>query len=456
MPDGGLVAAGSACKLPRLTIPQCGLALVRYGPAGNELKRTPSDFAGGENLVPGGVAVDSQGRIVVGGRYFPSEESPALIGYLPDGSVDPRFSSATVFSDRFPLAMVGAVAIDAQDRIVVAGRGAAIASLFIGRLLPSGAFDPSFGGGDGVAEIPGYSGHGITDLVIAPGGGIFLSTIGTGGENTLVSSLSALGPDGTLRTDFDVSRKFRVDAYIRAVALDSRARILALVGPHHGRPFVVRLSADGRLDRSFGKAGLAGLRKGEGSVPSGIAVDSLDRALVVAGRFRVIRFTPSGQRDHRFAPDGVAKASFGKGFWAYSLDMLLDSAGRIVVAGQRDPGKLDPLDRNPMDLEGQFALARFGYPACRTSSATVIGTPGDDHLIGTAGRDVVLAGGGNDRVSAGDGNDLICAGAGEDVVFAGAGRDGVYGGGGMDRLYGQAGFDRLFDRRTDLLRLGPQ
>jgi len=70
--------------------------------------------------------------------------------------------------------------------------------------------------------------------------------------------------------------------------------------------------------------------------------------------------------------------------------------------------------------------------------------------------DVVLAGGGNDRVSAGDGNDLICAGAGEDVVFAGAGRDGVYGGGGMDRLYGQAGFDRLFDRRTDLLRLGPQ
>ena len=76
-----------------------------------------------------------------------------------------------------------------------------------------------------------------------------------------------------------------------------------------------------------------------------------------------------------------------------------------------------------------------GLRTCDGSSATLVGTPGNDDLTGTPGPDVIQAGRGSDRVRSLGGRDLVCGGPGKDTLD---------GGPGADRLFG--GDDRRFDQ----------
>ncbi|MEP9361787.1 calcium-binding protein [Nocardioides sp. CN2-186] len=66
-------------------------------------------------------------------------------------------------------------------------------------------------------------------------------------------------------------------------------------------------------------------------------------------------------------------------------------------------------------------------PHCHGHAATIVGTPGRDHLTGTPGDDVIVAGRGDDRVDAGDGDDIVCGGDGADTLRGGPGDDRLYG-----------------------------
>jgi len=82
-------------------------------------------------------------------------------------------------------------------------------------------------------------------------------------------------------------------------------------------------------------------------------------------------------------------------------------------------------------------------PLCRGRPATIVGTPGDDHLVGTAGADVIAGLGGDDTIDGGNGRDLICGGDGDDRLLGGPGADVLLGGEGADILSGGGGADRL-------------
>jgi Ca2+-binding RTX toxin-like protein len=69
-------------------------------------------------------------------------------------------------------------------------------------------------------------------------------------------------------------------------------------------------------------------------------------------------------------------------------------------------------------------------PTCFGSTATIVGTPGDDTLVGTNGNDVIWAGAGDDVVFGRGGNDKICGGDGNDIIDGGNGNDKISGGGG--------------------------
>ena len=78
---------------------------------------------------------------------------------------------------------------------------------------------------------------------------------------------------------------------------------------------------------------------------------------------------------------------------------------------------------------------------CAGRIATVVGTPGRDHLRGSVGSDVIATEGGGDHVAGGKGNDRICTGAGRDAISGGPGRDTLVGGRGADRIRGGPGRD---------------
>ena len=55
---------------------------------------------------------------------------------------------------------------------------------------------------------------------------------------------------------------------------------------------------------------------------------------------------------------------------------------------------------------------------CAGHVATIVGTPGNDHIVGTDGPDVIAGLGGDDVILGLSGNDIICGGGGNDVINA--------------------------------------
>jgi subtilisin-like proprotein convertase family protein len=78
----------------------------------------------------------------------------------------------------------------------------------------------------------------------------------------------------------------------------------------------------------------------------------------------------------------------------------------------------------------------FGVRLCGGIPATIIGTPGDDHLIGTPGGDVIVGRAGADIIEGKGGDDVICGGAGRDTLIGGSGNDALLGLKGNDTLIG--------------------
>jgi Ca2+-binding RTX toxin-like protein len=91
-----------------------------------------------------------------------------------------------------------------------------------------------------------------------------------------------------------------------------------------------------------------------------------------------------------------------------------------------------------------FFGVRFCGGDTGNAAATIIGTPGDDHLIGTPGRDVIVGLAGADIIEGGGGDDLICGGAGPDTLIGGPGSDVLLGLKGSDTLLGGTGIDYLY------------
>jgi Ca2+-binding RTX toxin-like protein len=86
-------------------------------------------------------------------------------------------------------------------------------------------------------------------------------------------------------------------------------------------------------------------------------------------------------------------------------------------------------------------------PTCHGRLATIVGTPGNDHLVGTPGDDVIVAGTGWDTIEAGAGDDVVCGDKGGDKLFGGLGADLLDG--------GFSGFLYAEDEVPDVLVGGP-
>jgi uncharacterized delta-60 repeat protein len=261
--DGRIVIGGES---------EGGFTLVRYLPDGrldrsfgaNGIVLTsfgaPRD-AGIESL-----ALQADGKIVVAGWWNapPSLVGAALVRYLPDGSVDPSFGSR----GRVPLDFgVGAVAIQPDGKIVVAGVGKA--DFALARFLPSGTLDPTFGAGGEVFTEVGQA-SAASALAVEPDGKIVVagSALPIGNQPASEIALARYLADGSLDPSFGSGGKVQTAfgsriTYASSVALAPDGTI-AVAGvaraPATGTNAVsdfalVRYRSDGSLDTGFGDGG---------------------------------------------------------------------------------------------------------------------------------------------------------------------------------------------------------
>jgi uncharacterized delta-60 repeat protein len=274
-----------------------GLGYVITGPAGSQL---------------GGMAMDSNGNIVLAGSYpGAAGEAPLVMRLLPDGTPDPAFNGGgTLDGAAFGLVGRATSVLARPDGTVVFSVGAtpghAGSSTFtVVRVLTSGAPDPAFNGG-GISQV--------TFGTSVAGDGLGAESLHTGPSGTLLVGGTVLSAGGSQQA------------------------------------LVTRLRPNGKLDTRFGTHGFARIaRAGRNLRVTSITRDAVGRILI-AGTARapgslVARLHPSGKRDTHFGTRGVTFPSLGHPAGAspvYTEFRAVDAIGtRAVLAGlAAAPGNL--------------------------------------------------------------------------------------------------------------------
>ncbi len=234
---------------------------------------------------------------------------------------------------------------------------------------------------------------------------------------------------------------------------------LTAAGDEEG--FVARFTPKGQLDPSFGDGGIYHANPTSGDEELGsLEVDQSGRIVAAGirgltapntGDVWMLRLTADGHPDPSFGRGGETDADVVPGA-DFASGLALQPDGRAVISG-------DVFDGTGKLLVGRFTAdpppaptAAVRSARCAGRAATIVGTARSDTLKGTRKADVIAGLGGNDRISSLAGNDVVCGGAGRDAIDLGHGRDEgrgesgadtIKGGPGMDKLVGSAGRDKL-------------
>jgi uncharacterized delta-60 repeat protein len=293
--DGKIVAVGSTENMGDLDF-----VVARYLPSG-VLDPTfgmdgivTCDFGSAD--VATSVALDSLGRIVVGGQSNANQLAIAWIDPA-DGSVDQTFLSE--LPELLGGAQLEGLAIDGNDNAVVVGPTANFDNWFVARITPAGAFDSSFAGVGARHVNIGNNFEGATDVLIEPDGQIVVGGWTVDGTNLYAAA--RLDSSGVLDL-----LGFGTDG-IALAAINGEAQAI------------------GRL--SDGSIVLAGYAFGDTSIDVGLA-----------------KFSDSGIVEFALTTDFAGDNDFG-------FDLLVQDGSKIVVAGSI----VDPLLSGGQD----FLLARY-------------------------------------------------------------------------------------------------
>jgi uncharacterized delta-60 repeat protein len=341
-----------------------------------------TDLAGRRDTA-NAVGIQPDGKIVIvgsSGRYF------AVIRYNADGTLDSSFSDGgkvlLEFDDLYS-SSANDLALQGDGRIVAAGnvRSDHLSDMAIARFNPDGSLDSGFSGDGKVRTDFGLNyatrGDRANGVAIQPDGKIVVG--GSGGKSNAGNFFAArYNADGSLDSSFGEGGSADVDFtdepggeggaswiyhsdYAHDLALQPDGKIVltgntspgGICGCYIG---VVRLSADGELDPTFGGNGLV-----RTEIYWAQALDSaygvtvgVDGKIMVAGAhsryreedeedfwiedFAVLRYLPSGSLDNSFAGDGVALKNFATASVDEARDLVLQEDGKVVVTGRVSHG----------------------------------------------------------------------------------------------------------------------
>jgi uncharacterized delta-60 repeat protein len=318
-----------------------------------------------------------------------------ILRYLPNGQLDPSFGQGGIVETDFglptpeyegvkiasaPAVEATGVAVDGQGRIVVTGGAAegitsdcfhddyfptiSYAAL-VGRLTESGAPDPSFAaggvfGGHSKADNP-LGMEDATEPVVTTGGGIVFGR----GDGHCARGAGSLGyvrltPAGKVR---DSGEQDKLGGRVFDTSAAPDGSLYLLLAPkkiHRGDPDVIeKLRPDGTPDASFGKSGKVVLKLHGESYADQARVAPDGEVLISAtkvpphgheseehwwSRFSpmLVGLTPSGARDPRVGPHGIAIKHIPH--WWENGSLFLDAKGRpTITIGYRPSHPKAPL-----------------------------------------------------------------------------------------------------------------
>lgn len=408
-----------------------------------------------------GLAVQSNGRIVVGGSSDMGAAAGGgnwrVVRYKSNGQLDPSFGTGgVVLTNMSPVGgddeHVWDVELQADGKVVAAGQARSATGgldIALARFNSNGSLDTGFGSGGKVtlAVAPGSGRDNAFQVSIDNDGRVVIAGFadmgtGAGGRNFLLARYNSngshdasFGNGGTVITRVAPGdNRDQVDT--NGLTIDDEDRLVvagwADMGPGAGRGnfALARYDPDGSLDTSFDGDGIVTTAMAPGDnidVVSGIAIDE-DGKIAVSGvadsggfvfDWALARYNPDGSLDASFDADGKLTANVGPGNTDDDLeDIVIQPTGRIVVGGSVSP--------TAIGVDSDLAVARYNPDGSLDSSfgsggivitntadgngadeIYEVALKGDSKVVvsgecdqATTGRDVCLA-----RYKAGDGDD---------------------------------------------------
>jgi uncharacterized delta-60 repeat protein len=277
------------------------------------------------------------------------------------GSVDTSFGSGgfvlTDVTGNGGLQGPSVIKTQPDDQKLVVGGSAQVAggtgmSLFLARYNANGSLDTGFGSA-GVVRTNITTSVGdneyLEDLVIQTDGKIVVAVQlpATSKKSGQTFGVLRYTEAGVLDTTFGagglVNFAFTsgTDAYVRAVAVDSRGIVVA--GTSGDVLAVARLNGDGSFDSTFGSGGKATypgvVAKRLGPSIFAMALDNSSRPVLVGSLYAlslIVRLTTAGALDTTFASKGWTTVDYGRGGGTESFRCLAFDGNNIVAGGRAD------------------------------------------------------------------------------------------------------------------------
>ena len=324
------------------------------------------------------IAYTADDSFIVAGTVWNTTDDMAVWKYGQDGLFDFTFSvaglashdnatgAATAGSD-----MGNAVAIDSTGRIVVGGYSYNVVNLedaAVWRYNSDGTLDATFNGvgftvGDGVGGQTG-SNDIITDLIIDNAGKIvFVGTTSDTGGNS-VQFMMRMNQDGTIDTGFNLGAPlvFQVNqagGYFQGLGVNviqagdgSYFISSAEVNTANYLSTIKKISPDGTLDTTFQNSGILVLNAVTAVYVLDMEIDAAGNLLLagiiaeediasIDGKVLVMRLLPDGSPDSAFGagcpgyPSGCVYHNFSLGVAGFdaAASMVTDSQNRIILGG---------------------------------------------------------------------------------------------------------------------------
>lgn len=341
-PDGkkiivGTVPGSSNSDILVLRLNPDGTRDTSFGASGVVIFTGPPDASDSA----AGVALQSDGRIVVAGQRSNGTDIDILVFRLrADGTLDASFrGSGSAQYDLGGNESAGGVALQSDGRIVLAGTAsnAADNDILIMRLTSAGLLDLSFGS-NGVFRYDGGGDEAGNAVAIQTDGRIVAAGQSSNGADPDIivlrvtvsgiadNTLSGTGARLIDRGGRDIGN---------AVAVQTNGKIVVTGLSSNGVDadlIVVRLNPDGVLDTTFNVNGIFVLEGVAGGRDAGNAV-----AIQTNGKIVVTGSSSNGVNADvivvRLNPDGIRDVTFsGNGTVRYHASALGDAAGNAICA----------------------------------------------------------------------------------------------------------------------------
>ncbi|WP_226700156.1 Ig-like domain-containing protein [Qipengyuania gaetbuli] len=329
------------------------IMVVRYNPDGT----LDTTFSGDGAYVStfsahhgaNGVAIDANGKIVVVGYGLSSSagtQDLVVMRFNEDGTPDTSFSGDGYYRlGGAATETASTITFDANGNLLVGGSDGS--DFYIVKFTPDGSLDTSFSG-DGKVSTNIVQSDGTRDLFVDAEGNVFAAGWTNASNGDFV--VAKYDADGNLDTGYaagvgfarlDISGGSSFEGYSGS-ALDDQGRLLVAgttrvnTGPSDF--VVVRYTADGLLDQSFGTGGIALVDIGNDTL-GGILVDGQGRIYLsgmtqdasLARTVSVVRLTADGQLDTSFGDGAGFVTGLVPNTVADIKDMAFDSTGNLVV-----------------------------------------------------------------------------------------------------------------------------